>query len=169
MRKIVIAATLVAAAAVVPIVGGAVWFAGSARMRPPSPAAALYFPTAEPQQVVYHVMGGGGWFGREHLHRMSIISNHLEAVGEGFLDLRVVLQGDGLDLLIAARSDSKLAARIDRFKAAGVRFMICRNSLVARRLDPERDLYGVDRADIVAAGVAEVARLQKLGFAYLKI
>ena len=52
-------------------------------------------------------------------------------------------------------------------RAEGVKFLICRNSLVGRSIDPA-DLYDVKTGDIVGAAVAEVAALQAQGFVYLK-
>ena len=42
----------------------------------------------------------------------------------------------------------------------------CRNTLIAMKLRPE-DLHGVQPPDIVPSGVAELARLQGLGFVYI--
>ena len=36
------------------------------------------------------------------------------------------------------------------------------------KVDFENDLYDVDQADIVPSGVAEVARLQGMGYSYIK-
>lgn len=131
--------------------------------------AAMYFPLYEPQKVVYHVKTGGGWFGRSHRHLVTVAKNHLNAVGEGFLDLRIVLQGDGVDILTAAKSDGQLAGAIKALRGRGVRFLVCYNTLAMRRIDYQRDMYGVGRDDLVSAGVAEVAKLEKDGFVYLRL
>lgn len=132
-------------------------------------APEMYFQAYESQKAVYHVTYGGGWFGREHAHLMAVLNNHMNAVGEGFLDAHIVLQGDGLDLLIAAKKDPKIASAIDRLKKEGAHFSICYNTLVQRHLDPYADLYDVKKEDIVAAGVAEVTMLVNKGYAYLRI
>ena len=93
--------------------------------------------------------------------------NHVNAVGKDKLDLRIVLQGDGLDLLKEAAGDRAMSERVDKLKAQGVRFLVCRNTLVGRGLDPA-DLYDVKTADIVGAAVAEVSALQAQGFVYVK-
>jgi hypothetical protein len=46
-----------------------------------------------------------------------------------------------------------------------VRFLICANTLRERKIDGH-DLYGVKAEDIVPSGVAELARLQGMGFVY---
>ena len=59
-----------------------------------------------------------------------------------------------------------LAQRIDDLKAEGVRFLICRNTLTQRKID-WHELHGVTEADIVPSGVAEIVRLQGMGFSYV--
>lgn len=127
----------------------------------------MHFDLYAPQKVIYHVSTGGGWFGRQHRHLIAVTNNHLNAVGEGFLDLQIILQGDGVDILMAANRDAKLAASISRLRKQGVRFLVCNNTLVMRRINYKTDLLNVSRADIVSAGVAELARLQKNGYVYL--
>jgi intracellular sulfur oxidation DsrE/DsrF family protein len=62
----------------------------------------------------------------------------------------------------------QIAAAIDELKLKDVRFEICRITLRLNnvRLD---ELYDANEADLVESGVAQVARLQKAGFAYIKI
>ena len=163
MRKLTLLAGIVAAASVAAVSIHAV----PRVMRSLTPAPTFYFPLFEPQKVAYHVSTGGGWFGREHRHLLDVLENHVEATGPGFIDLRVVLQGDGVDILTAARDDKALSDRIDKLRAGGVRFVPCANTLIGRRIDPSL-LYGVTPEDIVSAGVAELARLQAHGYAYIR-
>ncbi len=133
-----------------------------------SPAADLTLPGYTHQKVVYHVTETDGLTHRGYtLHVLQAAQNHVDAVGEENLDLRIVLQGDGLDLLSEAKSNGDFSRRVDKLKAEGVKFLICRNSLVGRSIDPA-DLYDVKTGDIVGAAVAEVAALQAQGFVYLK-
>ena len=83
--------------------------------------------------------------------------------------MRFVLQGDGIELLQDATRNPDLAATIDQLRAKGVRFLVCRNTLIGRELDPFTALHGVKAEDIVSAGVAEVTALQMQGFAYLRL
>ena len=163
MRKL----TLLAAAAVTASLAAAAFFALPVVMRSFTPAPIFYFPLYEPQKAAYHVSTGGGWFGREHRHLLDVLENHVEATGPGFIDLRVILQGDGVDILTAARTDRSLSDRIDKLREDGVRFVPCANTLISRRIDPAL-LYGVKREDLVSAGVAELARLQAQGYAYIR-
>ncbi len=130
-------------------------------------SAMRFAPYAE-QRVVYHVTGDGGFRGRGYRNLMHIAGNHMAAVGEGRLDLKVVVQGEGLNLLMSARSDPELAAKIDALKAKGARFLVCRNTLTVQGVDPYAQLYGVTRSDIVAAGVAEVSDLVQKGYVNIR-
>lgn len=164
-RKVQLASVLAAGLIAAAGLGGHVSFPAQAG----SGAPAIHFGVYEPQKAVYHLTTGGGWFGREHTHLLTVLNNHMNAVGEGFLDLHIVMQGDGLDLLIAAKKDAKIAAAISRLKKSGAHFEICYNTLVQRHLDPGHDLFDVHREDIVAAGVAEVTALVSKGYVYLRL
>jgi uncharacterized protein len=121
----------------------------------------------EAQKVVYHLMSGGGWFGRDHRHRLQNLENHFNALGNNKLTANIVLQGDGVDLLLSAKTDSSLQTRITDLRQKGAKFLICRNTLIQRKLNMD-DLYGIQPVDLVGAGVAEVSRLPALGFSYIK-
>ena len=124
-------------------------------------------PSYAPQKAVYQFTHKGGWFGGEYTRVLNIMQNHVAALGPGRLDLRVVLSGEGLLLLKDARTSTQLSGMVDKLRQQGVRFLICNNTVVAKHLDPARDLYDVAPGDIVRAGIAEVASLQQQGFVYL--
>jgi intracellular sulfur oxidation DsrE/DsrF family protein len=133
-----------------------------------SPAADLSLPGYSRQKVVYHVTETDGLTHRGYTqHVLQAAQNHVNAVGAENLDLRIVLQGDGLDLLSEAKTNPDYSRRVDKLKAEGVKFLVCRNTLVSRALDPA-ELYDVKTEDIVGAAVAEVSALQAQGFVYLK-
>ena len=120
------------------------------------------------QKVVYHLSESGGVMGGRHAGWLGSMENHYAALEPGALELVVVMNGDGVDLLSDARGDPKLAARIAALKAKGARFLVCRNTLISRGIDPDKDLYHVRTEDLIGAGVAEIALLERQGFAYLK-
>jgi uncharacterized protein len=130
--------------------------------------SAMRFAPYAAQRVVYHVTGDGGFRGRGYRNLMHIAGNHMASLGEGRLDLRMVVQGEGLNLLRSAKSDPELAAKIDALKARGARFLVCRNTLTVQGVDPYAQLYGVTGADIVPAGVAEVSDLVQKGYANIR-
>jgi uncharacterized protein len=102
------------------------------------------------------------------------IKNHVNAVcAKGDvcadkLDLRVVMHGNGLELLKVAKDDQEFKSRIDELKLQGATFKVCANTLKSRNMDASKDLYDVKKSDIVPSGVAELAILQSQGFAYVK-
>ncbi|CAX22389.1 conserved protein of unknown function [Methylorubrum extorquens DM4] len=118
------------------------------------------------QKVVYHNDGAPPDNGAYFKRLLGNIRNHVEALGREKVEIRVVDHGDGLVLFQMAKDDRDLAGRIDALKAMGVRFLICNNTLTERKID-WHGLYGVEEDDIVPSGVAELARLQGMGFTYI--
>lgn len=146
------------------------WTAHSAEQAPvaqATPVAQGRDPSYIAQKVVYHLNEDGGFLGRSFKKLVQVANNHVDAVGADKLDLRIVLQGDGVDLLTDAKSNAELAGKIDNLKAKGVKFLVCGNTLRLRKIETSR-LHGVTNDDIVKAGVAEVSSLQQQGFVYVK-
>ncbi|MBB5222074.1 hypothetical protein HNP73_002010 [Amaricoccus macauensis] len=125
------------------------------------PAIAQEMP---PQKVVYH--NNGSTNPDYYKHFLANVRNHITAVGRDNIELVVVGHGDGLQLLADAETDPELAAKIDALRADGVRFLICANTLRSRNITLD-ELYGAKDEDVVPSGVAEIARLEQEGFAYL--
>ena len=129
------------------------------------------------QKVVYHINYDDP---KLQAGALRNIQNHINAVGKDNLEVRVVLHGNGLALLLEpdslekltkfkhANADEKMTARIDGLKAQGVAFNVCENTVRGRKVDMETDLYNVSQDDIVPSGVAEVAKLQQEGYVYIK-
>ena len=131
----------------------------------------------EKQKVVYHINYDNP---KAQTGALRNIQNHINAVGAENLDLKVVLHGNGLALLLEPASLEKLGkfkhanatdqmtARISGLKDQGVKFNVCGNTINGRKVDYMNDLYDVSEEDIVPSGVAEVAKLQSQGYAYIK-
>ena len=129
------------------------------------------------QKVVYHINYDNP---KQQAGALRNIQNHINAVGSEKLDLKVVLHGNGLALLLDpdsltrlkkfknANADDKMTAKITDLKGQGVSFHVCANTVRGRKVDVETDLYDVDKEDIVPSGVAEVAKLQAMGYSYIK-
>ncbi len=128
------------------------------------------------QKVVYHINYDSP---KAQAGALRNIQNHINAVGKENLDLKVVLHGKGLSLLLEpdALKNTKLkygnatdavTARIDGLKEQGIGFSVCANTLKGKKIDYEQDLYDVSKGDIVPSGVAELAKLQAMGYAYIK-
>lgn len=89
--------------------------------------------------------------------------NYLNALpGENF-QLDVVANGGGAPLL--AEDLPELREWVARLKSRGVRFKVCANALAENNVDPATLWPG---CEVVPAGLVEVVRLQREGFAYIK-
>jgi intracellular sulfur oxidation DsrE/DsrF family protein len=129
------------------------------------------------QKVVYHINYDDP---KTQAGALGNIQNHINAVGAENLDIKVVLHGNGLSLLLEpdslaklpkfknANADETMTAKIDNLKSQGVTFNVCENTVKGRNVNIETDLYNVDKKDLVPSGVAELARLQGMGYSYIK-
>ncbi len=128
-------------------------------------------------RVVYHINGSDP---AHQAFALRNVQNHIKVEGADHLDVRVVLHGDGLSLLLLpealghldtfrhANATGQMIARVDTLKDQGVRFEICGATVKRRGVDVQNDLYGVEPEDIVDSGVAQLARLQQRGYIYIK-
>ncbi len=129
------------------------------------------------QKVVYHINYDSP---KAQTGALRNIQNHINAVGVENLDLKVVLHGNGLALLLEpsslenvsnfkhANATEEMTAKVAALKNQGVDFNVCANTVRGRKVNFTTDLYDVSDSDIVPSGVAEVARLQSLGYSYIK-
>ena len=129
------------------------------------------------QKVVYHINYDNP---KKQKGALRNIQNHINAVGKENLDLRVVMHGNGLAMLLLpealketkgfkhANANEQQQASIDNLKSQGVAFKICANTVKGRKVKPEDHLHDFAQSDIVPSGVAEVAHLQGQGFTYFK-
>ena len=129
------------------------------------------------QKVVYHINYDNP---KKQAGALRNIQNHINAVGADNLDLKVVLHGNGLALLLEpdslekltkfkhANANEQMTAKVSDLKGQGVSFHVCANTVRGRKVDLDTDLYDVSQDDIVPSGVAEVAKLQQEGYAYIK-
>ncbi len=120
------------------------------------------------QQVIYHIDQRAGLLSGHYRHVLQVAQNHVDAVGADKLDLRIVMQGEGVDFLSWARGNFDARNKIDELKLQGVKFLVCRNTLLARGIDPDRELYDVQREDVIRTAVGEIAQLEQKGFQYIK-
>ncbi|MEA3275351.1 MAG: DsrE family protein [Pseudomonadota bacterium] len=127
------------------------------------------------QKVVYHV---NYYDAKKQAGALRNIQNHINAVGADNLDLKVVLHGNGVSLLLdpdalegtkmkEANATDEMQAKIAGLKQQGVTFNVCANTLRGRKVATD-DLYDFNGVDIVPSGVAELAHLQSQGYTYIK-
>ena len=130
----------------------------------------------EKQKVVYHINYDDP---KTQAAALRNIQNHINAVGKDNLDLKVVLHGKGLSLLLEpdavkntklkyGNATNDMQAKISSLKGQKVAFIICANTLKGKKVNYETDLYDVSEADLVPSGVAELAHLQARGYTYIK-
>ena len=129
------------------------------------------------QKVVYHINYDNP---KMQTGALRNIQNHINAVGAENMDIKVVLHGNGLSLLVNpeslkdlpkfkhANATEAMTSKIDGLKNQGVAFNVCANTVKGRKVNIENDLYNVDQADIVPSGVAELSHLQLQGYTYIK-
>jgi len=129
------------------------------------------------QKVVYHINYDNP---KAQAGALRNIQNHINAVGAENMDIKVVLHGNGLALLLepeslaklpkfkAANATVEMAAKVDGLKNQGVGFQVCANTVKGRGVDVAQDLYDVDNDDIVPSGVAQLSHLQAQGYTYIK-
>lgn len=115
-------------------------------------------------RVVYHINQGDPDY---HIVAMRNVQNHINAVGAENLDIKVVMHGAGLNLLLGANDNVQVQAGVDNLKLQGVDFQVCRNTLHSRNISTSQ-LYDLAESDIVESGVAQLSILQRQGFTYIK-
>ena len=131
---------------------------------------------ADKQKVVYHINYDDP---KHQAAALRNVQNHINAVGADKLDLKVVMHGNGLALLLYpdakdntnmkfANADDKMQATVAGLKDQGIEFQVCANTLKGKKIDADKDLYDVSKTDIVPSGVAQLAILQAQGYAYIK-
>lgn len=120
------------------------------------------------QKVVYHINYPGGENDKKYRGALRNIQNHINAVGAENIDVKVVLHGNGLGLLMSAKGNQKLQSQVISLKTQNVSVHVCANTLRGRKISYEDDLFEVFEEDIVPSGVAELSYLQQQGYTYIK-
>lgn len=119
------------------------------------------------QKAVYDINYSGGENNKEFFKVLRNVKNHLKAVGQENIELKVILTGDALDMLTSANTNIQLQSQIEELKMQNVKFLVCNNTLVGRKID-YKTLFDVSKDDIVPSANAELSHLQSQGFSYHK-
>lgn len=129
-----------------------------------------YYQGAE--KAVYHLSEKGDE--KFYLAKLGNVKNHLAALEKAGVKpvIEIAMNGDGLGVLQTANkiqfdAGAKLPGLIDDLKEKGVKFRVCYNTLVGRKIHIG-ELYNTSAAEIVPSGVAEVARLEARGYQLIK-
>lgn len=88
--------------------------------------------------------------------------NLQEAVGKDKVDVEIVVYGPGIDML---RMESEIGNKVDKAISEGVKIVACQNTMKAQKLMQSDMLPSVG---YVPAGVVEIIRKEKQGWAYLR-
>jgi intracellular sulfur oxidation DsrE/DsrF family protein len=143
--------------------------------------AALAMPagaaTSQISKLVFHVNDATP----EHQDTvLRNLHNHLASVGPENLDIKVLLQGGGISMLLLpealprvsgldyANAGPAFRERIDELRAQGVVFLVSGRTLAMHHIDLRRDLYGVHPRDVVPNALSQLAELQSQGYTYIK-
>lgn len=115
------------------------------------------------QKVVYHI--NDAQVADMALHN---IQNHINAVGADKVEIAVVTHGKGIDFLLDDWKDANgknFDDMVQSLASQGVKFMVCNNTLQARKISKEKVNLN---ATIVPSGVATLGELQMRGYVYIK-
>lgn len=117
-----------------------------------------------PQKVLYHI-------NYDDPKRISAtftnITNHINELGEDNVDIKAVVHGPAIRYFLDASTDEGKQTTIDSLRLNDVQFVVCGNSLDGFKVTRE-DLYEVEEADVVKAGLPEIVRLQQQGYIYVR-
>lgn len=122
----------------------------------------------EPQKVVYHINQDGGEGNKYYKGALRNVQNQINAVGGGRIEVKIVMHGNGVNLLKAAMTDQALQSEVTSLKTQHASFLVCNNTLQGRKINYQTDLFEVFEDQIVPSGVAEISRLQQQGYTYMK-
>ena len=113
-------------------------------------------------KVVYHIDSSE----TQALKGLRNVKNHIDT--DPTAQVTVVTHAEGVDFLMAGAKDrngSDFAGPVAALKARGVKFEVCEITLKNRGIKKEQF---IEEADFTPSGVVRIAKLQKLGFAYIK-
>ncbi len=127
---------------------------GAGAVDAPTPQA-----TAEKQKVVFQVSAGDPKIWNLTLNNAKNVQQDLGAQN---VDVEIVVYGPGIGML---KFDSPVAGRIDDAKVSGVKIVACENTMAAQKLTKDDMLASVG---YVRAGVIELMKKQKEGYAYIR-
>ena len=110
--------------------------------------------------VVFHVDDPGRW-----AHALRNVSNLIDALNGEPWAIEVLANGEAVRFYVSDNAQTGVEL-MNTLAARGVVFAACNNALRASRIAPE-SLPGY--VTLVPAGVLELARKQREGYAYIKV
>lgn len=127
-------------------------------------------------RVIYHLNDGSP---KQQFVLLRNISNHFDASPPGTLEIRVLVHGEGIALLLLPEAGKQIAdlkpnatpknrKELDQLRQRGVQFVVSEATLNYYNIDAGRQLYRVRPQDIVPNGLAYLSELHSQGFTYIK-
>jgi intracellular sulfur oxidation DsrE/DsrF family protein len=93
---------------------------------------------------------------------LSNVKNVQQDLGIKNVQIEVVVYGPGLDMVLL---ETEIAEKIDEAIGRGVKIVACENTMIGRKLT-HADMYPA--IDYVKAGVVELMKRQREGWAYIR-
>ena len=93
---------------------------------------------------------------------LNNMTNLREGVGSEGVELELVAYGPGINML---KKDSDVGPRLDEAAMEGVTISACQNTMKAQKLS-EKDMHS--SVAYVPAGVVEIIKKEKAGWAYIR-
>ncbi len=120
--------------------------------------------TYAPQKVIYHI----NYSETSRINAtFTNISNHIAAVGEENINLKVMIHGAALEYFLTANEDEAKQVRLDTIQLEGAQLLFCGNTLDAYNLGVD-DIYGAEKENRVQAGLPAIVALQQQGYIYVR-
>ena len=116
------------------------------------------------QKVVYHINYGDP---SRIAETFGNIDNHIAALGEDNIDIKVIVHGEALEYLMAAKGDEIKQSALDNLRLQGVELLVCGNTLKGYKTD-HTALYDVSAAEVVESGLPAIVDLQQRGYIYVR-
>ena len=126
--------------------------------------SALATEQYSPQKVVYHM----NYHQQDRISAtFANITNHIEALGEENIDIKVMVHGKAIEYLMSAVEDEAKQIALDSLRLSGVQFLVCGNTLNGYKITLN-DIYEVEEEDLVQAGLPGIVDLQQQGYIYVR-
>lgn len=93
---------------------------------------------------------------------LNNVKNVQQALGSDKVDIEIVVYGPGINML---KLDSVVANRVEEAVAAGVKVVACESTMKGQKLTKADMLSTIG---YVPAGVVELMKKQKAGYAYIR-
>lgn len=114
---------------------------------------------AEKEKVVFQVSDADP---KKWNLALNNAKNVQQEIGKDKVEIEVVVYGPGIGML---KLDSEVAQRVDQAVESGIKVVACENTMVGQKLT-RADM--LPSAGYVPAGVVELMKKQKEGYAYIR-